>query len=112
MVLVHDIERAIRFYRDTLGFTVQDEQEDWVVFHEGVGLQLSPDPLPELNLNINGVQIALMVEDVQTSYSELIQRGVAFYLPPMESTGMMFATFRDSENNMVQLLQLHKKDEG
>ena len=38
MVMVQDIERALRFYRNVLGFTVQDEQEDWVVFNEGVSL--------------------------------------------------------------------------
>ena len=106
MTLVHDIERATRFYRETLELTIQSEAEDWVIFREGVGLQVSPEPLPEINLNINAVQIALMVEDVQSAYTELIQKGVAFYLPPMESGGMMFATLRDTENNLIQLVEM------
>lgn len=106
MVLVQDIERATRFYRDTLGFTVQEEQEDWIVFNEGVGLQVSPEPLPEFSVNVNAVQIALTVEDVHASYAELTKKGVPFYLPPMESGGMTFATFRDTENNLLQLLQI------
>jgi predicted enzyme related to lactoylglutathione lyase len=107
MALVQDIERATRFYRDILGFTIQEEQEDWVVFNEGVGLQVSPEPLPEVNLNVNSVQIALTVEDVEAAYAELIKKGVAFFLPPMESGGMIFATFRDTENNLLQLLQIN-----
>ena len=47
IVMVQDIERALRFYRDLLGFTVEDEQEDWVLFHEGVGLRVSPDRCPK-----------------------------------------------------------------
>ncbi len=105
MALVHDIERATRFYKDTLGLTIQAEAEDWVIFKEGVGLQASPEPLQEINLNINAVQIALMVEDVQSAYTTLTKAGVAFYLPPMESGGMMFATLRDCENNLVQLVE-------
>ena len=107
MALVQDIERATRFYRDILGFTIQEEQEDWVVFNEGVGLQVSPEPLPEVNLSVNSVQIALIVEDVEAAYAELIKKGVPFFLPPMESGGMVFATFRDTENNLLQLLQIN-----
>lgn len=105
MVLVHDIDRATRFYRDILGFTIQDESEDWVIFNEGVGLQVSPEPLPEFNININAVQVALNVSNVHDAYAELTKLGVPFYLPPMESGGMLFATFRDTENNLVQLVE-------
>ena len=106
MVLVQDIDRATRFYRDILGFTIEDESEDWVAFNEGVGLQTSPEPLPENSININAVQVALNVENVHETYDELTKRGVPFYLPPMESGGMVFATFRDTENNLVQLVEM------
>jgi predicted enzyme related to lactoylglutathione lyase len=106
MVLVHDLDRATRFYRDILGFTIQEESEDWVVFNEGVGLQMSPEPLPELSANVNAVQVALTVENVHEAYAELTKQGVPFYLPPMESGGMMFATFRDTEHNLVQLVEM------
>ncbi|HLJ57519.1 MAG TPA: VOC family protein [Chthonomonadaceae bacterium] len=106
MVLVHDIDRATRFYRDVLGFTIQEESEDWVMFNEGVGLQVSPEPLPEHSASINAVQVALSVENVHESYDELIKRGIPFYLPPMESGGMLFATFRDTEGNLIQLVEM------
>ncbi len=106
MVGVQDIERALRFYRDTLGFTVQEEQEEWVVFHEGVGLHVAPDPLPEVSFNVNAVMVTLLVEDVAQSYAELVKKGVPFFLPPTEESGVTYATFRDTENNLVQLMQL------
>jgi predicted enzyme related to lactoylglutathione lyase len=106
MVMVRDIERALRFYRDTLGFTVEFEQEDWVIFQEGIGLQETPDPLPETNFNINSVVVSLFVEDVQDAYSELLQKGVAFFQPPTDGGGMTLATFRDTENNLLQLIQM------
>lgn len=105
MVLVQDIERALRFYRDTLGFTVQEEQEDWILFNEGVGLQVAPEPLPETNLNINAVMVTLIVEDVRAAYHELTQKGVAFFLPPTDAGGALLATFRDTEGNLIQMMQ-------
>jgi len=107
MVLVQDIERALRFYRDILGFTVQEEQEDWVVFNEGVGLQVSPEPLPEVNLNVNAVMVTLLVDDVRAAYNELTQKGVAFLVPPTDASGAVVATLRDTENNLLQLMQLY-----
>ena len=105
IVLVQDIERALRFYRDSLGFTVEDEQEDWVLFAEGVGLRVSPDPLPEINIALNAVLLTLIVADVRAAFHELTQRGVAFFVPPTEAGGTIFATFRDTESNLVQLMQ-------
>ncbi len=104
-VLVQDIERALRFYRDVLGFTVEEEQEDWVVFHEGVGLQVAPEPLPEVNLNLNAVLVTLLVEDVEAAYHELTAKGVAFFLTPTDAGGAKLATFRDTESNLLQIME-------
>jgi predicted enzyme related to lactoylglutathione lyase len=106
MTMVQDIERATRFYRDTLGLTVQEEQEDWVIFAEGIGLRVSDDPIPEINFNFNAVVVTLFVADAFAAYAELVQKGVAFFLPPTDAGGAILATFRDTENNMVQLMQL------
>ncbi len=105
MTLVHDIERALRFYRDVLGFTVTEEQEDFVLFAEGVGLQLSPEPLPELNLNLNAVMLTLFVPDIDAAFRELTSRGAAFFLPPTAEGGITFASLRDTEGNLLQLFQ-------
>lgn len=105
MVLVDNMDRAVRFYRDMLGFTVQMEEEDWVIFDQGVGLQTSPEPLPEINRNINTVMLTLVVADVQQTYNELIKRGVGFFLAPTPEGSSVFATFRDTENNLIQMIQ-------
>ena len=106
MVLVQDIERALRFYRDVLGFTVQAEQEEWVIFSEGVGLHTAPEPLPEISFTVNAVVVTLFVADVNAAYTELTSKGVAFFLPPTEDGGITVATFRDTENNLLQLMTL------
>ncbi len=105
MVMVRDIEAALRFYRDTLGFTVESEQEDIVTFVEGVGLQAAPEVSSELRFDPNAVVIALYVDDVQATFTQLTANGVAFFLPPTTEGGITFAAFRDTENNLLQLMQ-------
>lgn len=105
VILVQNIERALRFYRDILGFTVQDEREEWVVFREGIALYMTPEPLPEVNLNLNAVMITLIVDDVRAAFKELTQKGVAFFQAPTEESGRWFAAFRDTENNILRMVQ-------
>jgi predicted enzyme related to lactoylglutathione lyase len=107
MVLVLDIDRALRFYRDRLGFTVQFEEEDWVVFEQGVGLMLSPEPLPQDNIFLNAISLSLYVEDISAAYGELIDHGVAFLVVPTDVGGATVASFRDTEGNLIQLLQVN-----
>ena len=105
MVLVQDMDRAIRFYRDILGFRLQAEQEDWAMFEERVGLMLSPEPLPEDTINLNAVMLTLNVDDVHTAFHELTGKGVAFFVGPTDVGGAIAASFRDSEGNLIQMLQ-------
>jgi predicted enzyme related to lactoylglutathione lyase len=105
MALVQDMDRAVRFYRDTLGFTVEYEEEDWAVFSEGVGLMVSPEPIPEDSVNLNSVLITIQVEDTRAAFGELTEKGVAFLVPPTDVGGAVSATFRDSEGNLIQLIQ-------
>lgn len=107
MVMVQNIERARRFYRDVLGFTLESEQEDIVIFQEGVGLQAAPDVTSQLRFDPNSVLIALYVESVQEAFDELTEKGVAFLLLPTTEGGLTFATFRDTENNLLQLIEEH-----
>lgn len=105
MVLVEDIDRALRFYRDTLGFTLQHEQEDWAVFEENVGLMVSPEPIPPDSVNLNALILSLQVEDVKAAFNELTGRGVPFLVAPTDVGGAVSATLRDSEGNLIQLIQ-------
>jgi len=105
MVLVQDIDRALRFYRDLLGFTVEFETEDWAVFAENVGLMRSPEPLPEDNLSLNAVMLTLNVDDIRAAYDELVKKGVAFLVAPTDVGGAFTASFRDPEGNLLLLMQ-------
>lgn len=104
-VLVRDMDRAMRFYRDRLGLTIRVAEEDWALFEQPVGLMLSPEPLPEDNLSFNAVMLTLNVANIHAAYDELILQGVDFLVPPTDVGGAYTATLRDTEGNLLQLLQ-------
>jgi len=105
MVLVQDMDRAMRFYRDALGLTVDQEEEDFATFAEGVGLMLAPEPIADELLNMNSVVISLHVDSVQDAFHELTQKGIPFFIAPTDAGGFTIASLRDSEGNILQLVQ-------
>ena len=73
-MLVEDLDRAIKFYRDKIGLRLHQEQEDWAFFEEGVGLMVSPEPLPEDSFRINAVLLSLSVTDAHAASRVLAER--------------------------------------
>ena len=114
-VTVHNLERAIAFYRDTLGmkhlFTVPK-----MSFFDcaGIRLMLGIPEKPEFDHPSSVVYFK--VGDIQAAYDTLVARGVHFegkpaFIAPMASHDLWMAFFRDSENNLLSLMcEVPKKE--
>ncbi|HEV2494226.1 MAG TPA: VOC family protein [Terriglobia bacterium] len=93
---VGDMDRAVKFYRDTLGLTLKFQSPGWSEFVTGeTTLGLHP-ALPEKPAGT--VELGFSVQDLQEFYREKSQAGVAFSMPPTKQDfGGMLAVFVDSE---------------
>jgi predicted enzyme related to lactoylglutathione lyase len=102
-----DIERAVVFYRDTLGMQFMFQAGQMAFFDcNGIRLMLSLPEKPEFNHP--GSVIYYKVEDIKRVYEAFIERGVAFISEPhvvakMGSMDVWMAFFRDSEGNTLAL---------
>lgn len=105
---VHDLERAVAFYRDKLGmkhlFTVPK-----MAFFEcgGIRLMLGLPEKPEFD-HPSSI-IYFKVDDIQIAFRTLSSRGVSFEGDPhlvakMPTHDLWMAFFRDSENNLFALM--------
>jgi catechol 2,3-dioxygenase-like lactoylglutathione lyase family enzyme len=107
-VNVSDMERAKRFYRDTLGmdFPIWDDTPRWQEFQsEPVAFALREDKGgPGIN-----AAVALGVEDVTAAVEELRARGVTIEDGPFEAGVCYSALIRDPDGN---LLILHQRKDG
>src|SRR6266542_2864616 len=76
-VVVDDLEKQRRFYRDALGFRETGSSEGWVHLEfPGGGLfeLIQRDPSPQYEAK--RYQVGFTVEDLQATREELIRRGV------------------------------------
>ncbi|MBC7544563.1 MAG: VOC family protein [Candidatus Sericytochromatia bacterium] len=103
---VQDMDRAVHFYRHTLGLTLPETWGDtWIEFDIGdVTLALvKPDGVLMPAGPVTTGTIALSVPDVDAAAEALAAKGVTFGQKVMDSGVCKMAMFTDSEGNALML---------
>ena len=103
-VPVQDMERAKRFYRDTLGMHSPSWDDGWPEIETGnVSLYLVDPTRVGGEFSPHVAYIALRVDDVAKRRAELEERGVEFQGEVMDTGVCHMAFFKDSEGNALML---------
>lgn len=107
-VRIKDLDRAVTFYRDTLGVPFLFRVPNLAFFQLGeVRLMLSPAEQPEFDHP--GSVIYYKVDDIDSAYGALKAKGVDFIDEPhliatMPDHELWMAFLRDSEGNTLSLM--------
>jgi catechol 2,3-dioxygenase-like lactoylglutathione lyase family enzyme len=104
-VPVRDAERAIRFYRDTLGLE-QVSKGGWPEFQLGENVSLyliDPTKIGQEFSAPHTAHIALRVPDVAETRNELEGRGVEFDGETLDTGVCHMAFFHDPDGNQLML---------
>jgi predicted enzyme related to lactoylglutathione lyase len=106
---VHDLDKAIAFYRDTLGMQFLFQAPPNMAFFNcgGIRLMLGVADRPELDHPPS--IIYYKVADIQATYEALKSRGVDFVAKPhlvakLPDHDLWLTDFRDCENNLMALM--------
>ncbi len=105
-VLVTDLDRALRFYGETLGLRRNEKANpDWPEFETGnVTLSLvRPEQIGREEFTQNTMPIALRVPDVAEARARLEAEGVGFKTETMDSEVCHMAVFSDPDGNALVL---------
>jgi predicted enzyme related to lactoylglutathione lyase len=104
----HDVDRAVRFYRDTLGLPFLFAAPPRLAFFDcnGVRLMLST---PEPGFDHPGSVLYFAVDDIRQMHELLAARGVTFRSAPhkiatLADREVWLADFEDSEGNTLALM--------
>jgi catechol 2,3-dioxygenase-like lactoylglutathione lyase family enzyme len=112
-VVVKDLRKSLRFYRDKLGLRLCffDRKHDWVCFECGAGrttLSLTT-PWNREAKQLVGIKtgVSLLVDDIAKTHATLLRRKVKFGMKPTKQRwGGILANFRDLDGNKFFLLQM------
>jgi catechol 2,3-dioxygenase-like lactoylglutathione lyase family enzyme len=116
MLVVADVERSVTFYRDRLGFTVDDQADGGAVLSNGAGqivLQRLSDMAP---VDRRVVVLRLTVPDVEAAYSRLRDQGVDFAQRPgwirVGRRDLRAAKLHDPDGHAIQIVQDWRRSDG
>ena len=117
-VLVHDQEKALRFYTDVLGFVKKHDipmgEDRWLTVvspqdPDGTELVLEPSSHPAVKpfkeaLVADGIPYtSFAVDDVKTEYQRLRGLGVRFTQEPVDMGPVTTAVLDDTCGNLIQI---------
>ena len=102
-VPVQDMDRAIDFYGETLGLSVEKQNDDWAEV-DANGLMIGLNAREGTGHSHGGAVITFQPEGgIETAKQELEDAGVDFPADISEHPWGKIATFKDSEGNDLQL---------
>lgn len=108
-VIVHDVPRAVAFYRDTLGLPLLFEVPPRMAFFMCGGVRLMLSLPDSKELDHPGSILYYKVDDIRASHQALVAKGVKFSAEPhmiarMPDHELWLADFKDSEGNLAALM--------
>ena len=101
MKFVADMDKAVAFYRDTLGLTLRFQSPEWSEFdtgHTTLALHKTRDPA-----QAGSVEVGFGVDDMDAFHAKASAAGVQFPRPPREEHGQKLAQILDSEGSPVSV---------
>ena len=115
IIWTEELERLVRFYRDTLELPLHSKHPDFVAFRFGdMRLSLGKhERVQGPTREPYRIMVNLGTQDIHRVYRRLTERGVEFVRrPEQEGWGGWVATFRDPDGNLLQLLQQPEQRPG
>ncbi len=103
-VPVSDMERAVAFYRDTLGLTVKDQSDDWSEI-DANGLMIGLNGRESATSSSGGGAVVTFQPDgsIEDEVASLKGRGADIQGEISEHPWGKIIPFKDSEGNDLQL---------
>jgi catechol 2,3-dioxygenase-like lactoylglutathione lyase family enzyme len=98
---VDDMDKAVTFYRDTIGLALKFQSPSWSEFATGeTTLALHPATTEK---PAGWIELGLEADSLADFYGRRDELGVTFTAPPKEMHGVHIATFRDTEGADVSI---------
>ncbi|PYU14203.1 MAG: hypothetical protein DMG29_10180 [Acidobacteria bacterium] len=98
---VPDMDRAVHFYRETLGLPLKFQSPGWSEFLTGettLALHAADADHPA-----GQMRLGFRVPDLRAFGAEMAAKGMQFTMPPTMQFGVLMAQFMDSEGTEVSI---------
>ena len=110
ILLVSEMKRSTRFYRDVLGMELKEQSKDWTEFSKrGTVLALHPSKKKRIKRN-NSTLVGFNVSDFDDVVNGLKKKKVKFYKKPREESFGKHAIIQDPDGHLISIVQMPQEE--
>jgi catechol 2,3-dioxygenase-like lactoylglutathione lyase family enzyme len=110
ILLVSNMEKSIRFYKDTLGLPVKTKSKDWTeFFNKDTVLALHPAKRKSKIKTGSGMLIGFEVSDLDSTVKVLKAKKVRFFKKPKVEPFGKHAIIQDPDGHLVSIAEINEK---
>jgi lactoylglutathione lyase len=110
ILLVADMKRSVKFYRDTLGMEIKEKSKDWTEFStRGTVLALHPSRRKRFSKS-NAMLVGFSVSDFDDVCNGLKKKKVKFYKKPKQEPFGKHAIIQDPDGHLISIVQMPQED--
>ena len=109
ILLVSDMDKSIKFYRDVLELPIKNTSSEWVeFFSSGTVLALHPSKSKSRTKN-SGVLVGFMVSNLETVAKKLKDKKVEFFKELKEESFGKHAIIADPDGHLISIAEISSK---
>ena len=109
ILLVSDMDKSIKFYRDVLELPVKSTSPEWVeFFSSGTVVALHPSKNKTRTKN-SGVLVGFMVSNLESVAKNLKDKKVEFFKEPTEESFGKHAIIVDPDGHLISIAEISSK---
>ena len=111
ILLVSNMEKSTRFYRDTLGIPIKTKSKDWTeFFNRDTVLALHPAKKKSKMKTGSGMLVGFEVSDLDLTVKVLKQKKVKFFKKPKEEPFGKHAIIQDPDGHLISIVQMPQEE--
>jgi len=110
ILLVSDMKRSVKFYRDTLGMKLKQQSKGWTEFSDGgTVLALHPASRKKIKKNMS-MLVGFSVSDFDDVINGLKKKKVKFYKKPKEEPFGNHTIIQDPDGHLISIVQMPQEE--
>jgi glyoxylase I family protein len=103
-IVVTDVERSRHFYTEILGLEVTAEGGGYVRLSGNGGFSIGMEQRPPAQVGGRGIEMVVLVDDVDRRYAEMVAKGAVFSGPPADQEwGARHAWLEDPDGYRISI---------
>ena len=110
ILLVSNMEKSVKFYRDTLGLPIKTKSKDWTEFFDNDTVMALHPAKKKSNIKTDSdMLVGFEVGDLEATVKKLKEKKVKFFKKPKEEPFGKHAIVQDPDGHLISIAEIKEK---